>query len=155
MSQRNVIGALNRILANECHSLVDYLGEAPPWSHAGNEDLLELICEIQTDHGQYAQDLVDAIVDRDGCPVFGSYPTPYLSLNDLALDYLLPHVVRDQRYSIQVTEQCIPEMIEDSHAEKLARKLKESQRIHLKMLRRFLPKPHVIPNGHESLSHAA
>lgn len=155
MSQRNVIKALNRLLANECHSLIDYLGEAPPWTHAGNEDLVALICRIQADHRQYAQDLADAIVGRDGCPAFGSYPSAYLSLNDLALDYLLPQVVRNQRYSIQVTEQCIGEMIENPHAEKLARNIKENQRSHLEMLREFLPKPHVIPNGHEDLSHAA
>ena len=50
MSQPKVIGVLNRLLANQRFCLVDYLSEAPPWTHPGNEPLVEGIRGILHDH---------------------------------------------------------------------------------------------------------
>ena len=53
MSEQTVIGALNRLLANECYSLVNYLSKAPPWTHSGNEELVSATRNSLADHEHY------------------------------------------------------------------------------------------------------
>ena len=155
MSEQTVIGALNRLLANECYSLVNYLSKAPPWTHSGNEELVSATRNSLADHEHYAHRLANAIEDRDGCLVAGSFPMTFLSLNDLALDYLLAKLIENQQSNIQATEQCVAELVEDPPAWSLASEMLGSERAHLEILNEFLPRTEPVPNGDEICSRAA
>jgi hypothetical protein len=149
MSQQTVIGALNRLLAHQCYSLVNYLSEAPPWTHPGNEELVEAIRNIGVDHEPYAQRLADAIEDRNGCLASGSFPMTFLSLNDLALDHLLVRLIENQQSNIQAAEQCMAELVEDPQAWSLASEVLGSERAHLDIMKEFLPHTKPVPNRNE------
>ena len=156
MSQQTVTEALNRLLAHQCYSLVNYLSEAPPWTHPGNEELVEANRITVADHQHYAQRLAEAIEDRRGVLEAGRFPMRFLSFNDLALDYLLSGLIEDQRDNIQAAEQCMAELVEDPQAWSLASEVLGSERTHLGILKEFLPhntKP--VPNRNEIRSRAA
>ena len=146
MSQSKVIDVLNRLLANQCCSLVDYLSEAPPWTHSGNEPLVEGIRGILHDHEHYAQRLAEAIDERRGRVDPGTFPMAFMSLNYLALDYLLTRLIENQQRDIQATEQCVAELVEDSLACSLASEVLGSERAHLDILKEFLPQNEPVPN---------
>jgi hypothetical protein len=155
MSQQTVTEALNRLSAHQCYSLVNYLSEAPPWTHPGNEELMEATSDIVEDHEHYAQRLADAIEDRRGVLEAGRFPMRFLSLNDLALDYLLSGLIEDQRGNIQAAEQCTAELVEDPQAWSLASEVLGSERAHLDILKEFLPRDEPVLNGDETRSLAA
>jgi hypothetical protein len=155
MSQQTVIEALNRLIANQCYSLVNYLSEAPPWTRPGNEELMEATRDIVQGHEHYVQRLADAIEDRRGVLEVGRFPMRFLSLNDLALDYLLVRLIEDQRSNIQVAEQCTAELVEDPQAWSLASEVLGSERAHLDILKEFLPPTEPTLNGDEIGSLAA
>jgi hypothetical protein len=154
MSQQIVIEALNRLLAIQCYSLVDYLSEAPPWTHPGNEDLVDATRDIVDDHEHYAQRLADAIEGGEGCLVSGSFPMTFLSLNDLAQDYLLAKLIENQQRNIQAIEQCVAELVEDPLAWSLASEILGSERAHLDILQEFLAQAAQVPNSGEIYSRA-
>lgn len=139
MSQQTVIEALNRMMEIECYSLVDYLSEAPPWTHPGNEELIEVTRNIVSDHQHYSQLLADAIEERDGILDAGTFPMWFPSLNDLALDYLLVELIENQQCNIQVNEQCVAELSDDPLACSVATEVLGSKRVHLEVLQKFLP----------------
>jgi hypothetical protein len=135
MSRPKVIGVLNRLLANVSFSLIDYLSESSPWTHTGNEPLVEALRVIVVDHDYHARRLAEAIEERDGCIDSSTFPTKFTSLNDLALDYLFARVLENQEHHIQATEQCVAELVEDPPAWGLASEVLRSERAHLDILR--------------------
>ena len=155
MSQQTVIGALNRLLAHQCYSLLNYLSEAPPWTHPGNEELVEATRNIADDHEHYAQRLADAIEDRRGVLEAGRYPMRFLSLNDLALDYLLSRLIEEQQRNIRAIAQCVADLVDDSQARSLASEVLGSERAHLDILKEFLPHTEPFLYGYEIRSLAA
>ena len=155
MSQPKVIGVLNRLLANQRFCLVDYLSEAPPWTHPGNEPLVEGIRGILHDHEHYAQRLAEAIDERRGRVNSGTFPMAFMSLNYLALDYLLTRLIENQQHHIQATEQCVAELVEDPLAWSLASEVLGNERAHLDILKEFLPRNRPIPNEDEIHSKVA
>jgi bacterioferritin (cytochrome b1) len=155
MSRPNVIDVLNRLLANQCYSLVNYLSEAPPWTRPGNEELVHVILGITQDREHYAQRLAEAIYERDGGVDSGLFPMTFMSLNDLALDYLLAKLIENQQRDIQAAEQCVAELVEDPLAWSLASEVLGSERAHLDILKEFLPKTERLPNGDKIRSQAA
>jgi hypothetical protein len=155
MSRPKVIGVLNRLLANQRFYLANYLSEAAPWTRSGNEPLVEGIRGIVHDHEHYAQRLAEAIDERHGVVDSGSFPMTFMSLNDLALDYLLARIIENQQRDIQAIEQCVAELVEDSLAWSLAREVLGSERAHLDILKEFLPQIEPLPNGDQSHSHVA
>lgn len=146
MSQPQVIDVLNRLLANQCFSLVDYLGEAPPWTHSDNEPLVAVIRGILHDHEHYAQRLAEAIDERNGRVHSGTFPMAFMSLNYLALDYLLIRLIENQHRDIQTIEQRVAELVEDPLAWSLASEVLGSERAHLDILGEYLPRNKPIPN---------
>lgn len=147
MIEANIITVLNRLLAIQCYSLVNYLGEAPPWTHPGNEELTEATCAIVADHEHYSQRLADAIEERGGSLNAGSYPITFTSLNDLALDYLLARLIASQQHAIQVIERCVADLVDDSLARSLASEVLGSERAHLDILKEFLPQTEPLLDG--------
>jgi len=152
VTEANVIGVLNRLLAIECYSLVNYVSEAPPWTHPGNKKLMEATRDIVEDHEHYSQRLADAIEDRGGCLNTGSYPLTFTSLNDLAVDYLLARLVESQQHAIELNERCVEELLEDPQARSLASEVLGSERAHLDILKEFLPQTEPLPDGDDTRS---
>lgn len=145
MSLPNVVDALNRLLAIQCCSLVNYLSEARPWTHPGNEILSEAMRSIVANHEHCSQRLAKAIEDRDGNVNSSSFPMTFTSLNDLALDYLLVMLTKDQQSNAQAAEQCMAELVEDPQAWSLAGEVVGNERAHLDIMKEFLPHTAPVP----------
>jgi len=149
MTRTKVNETLNRLLANQCFSLVNYLSEAHPWTRSGNEQLVQSTRRIVEDHEHYSQRLAEAIEERDGNVNSGSFPMTFMSLNDLSLDYLLGRLIEDQQHAIQVNEQCLAELVEDSMAWSLANEVLGNELAHLDILKEFLPQTESAPDDDE------
>ena len=147
MSQTQVIEILNRLLADQCFSLVDYLDDARAWTHHGNEGLQKALHEIVEHHEHYAQRLAEAIAQRDGLINSSTFPMSFTSLNDLALDYLLGRLIEHQRRNIQIHERCVTELREDLQAQDLASEVLGGERAQLETLMDFLPEAETAPRG--------
>jgi hypothetical protein len=138
-SERN---ALNRLLAIQRFSLANYVIQASPWTHSGNEPAVETLKVIVDDHAHYAQLLADAIDARDGLVESGSFPMSFASLSDLTLDYVLSQLIEYQHRDIQRIEQCVSELVGDPLAWSLASEVLGSERAHLEILKESL-----LPSG--------
>lgn len=147
MSRTKVIEVLNRLLADQRFSLINYLNDARPWTHRGNEALLEAMHQIVEHHEYYAQRLADAIAERDGIVNSGTFPMSFPSLNDLALDYLLGRLLEDQRSNIRAHESCVAELRDDPQASSLASEVLGSDRAQLELLMEFVPANETDPNS--------
>lgn len=145
MSRPNVVEALNSLLAIQCCSMVNYLSEARPWTHPGNEVLMEATRSIVANHKHYSQRLANAIEDGDGNVNSSSFPMTFTSLNDLALYYLLVRLTEDQQSNVQAAKQCMAEMVEDSSAWSLASEVVGNERAHLDIMKEFLPHTAPVP----------
>lgn len=154
MSKLKVFDALNRLFGNQCCSVVDYLNQARPWTHSGNEELMEATRSIVADHEHYSQLLADAIEERGGTLASGGFPMSFLSLNDLALDYLLDVMIDNQQRNIETNEQCVAELGEDLPAWNLASEILGSERAHLDIMKEFLPHTEPVANRDEMRSRA-
>ncbi len=149
MSRAKVIDVLNCLLSIQRFSVVSYINETQPRTHPGNEVLVEATRAIAADHEYYSQRLVEAIEDRHGSVNSGSFPMRFMSLNDLALDYLLDRLIENHQRNIQVNERCVAKLVEDPQAWSLATEILGSERAHLDILMEFLPQIEPTPSDDE------
>jgi hypothetical protein len=79
--------------------------------------------------------LADVIEERGGILDSGRFPMRFLSLNNLALDYLLAGMIENQQRNIETNEQRGVELVEDPQAWSLASEVPGSERAHLAIIR--------------------
>jgi hypothetical protein len=141
-------GLLQTIFRREGRSLLQYLGEARPWT---KNDQKELLCrlhaiihedlEAQAALGRYLQR------NRIGSPYLGPYPQAFTTLNFVSLDSLLPRLVESQRRSIAALEGDRTQ-IQEPTARGVVEGLLEVRGRHLKELQAMLPdaQPATVPD---------
>ena len=79
----------------------------------------------------------------------------FLSLNNLALDYLLAGMIENEQRNIETNEQRVVELVEDPQAWSLASEVLGSERARLDIMKEFLPHTKPVPNRNEIRSRAA
>lgn len=78
-------------------SLAVYTVQARPWVPYRREELWELLEEIGSQHKEWAGRLAELVAEFDGLPQLGSFPPAFVRYNDVSIDIVAVHVLKDLR----------------------------------------------------------
>ena len=125
---------LQDILRRESRSVLSYVAEAYPWTTRAEEkaltDLQQLIAAERAAVNCLGQFLVRR---RIPLPFLPSYPAHFTTINFLALDFLLPRLIEQERRSIADLERDLA-ALHDPAARAEVEKLLALKRRHLPQL---------------------
>jgi rubrerythrin len=125
---------LQDIIRRESRSLLQYVSEAFPWATAEEQEALgqfqQLAEEERTSIAALSRYLTRG---RQSLPYLGSYPEWFTTINYVALEYLLPHLVHHERQSLARVERGLAEL-SDPESRDLVQKMVDMKRRHLQTL---------------------
>jgi len=130
---------LNKILALQQYSLANYLVDAHPWLHYGDEKLVQIVRAIAEDQQRYFEQLGRWIVDHDGTILPGHYPLRFTAYNDVSLEYLWDRLIEDERHIVEQLEQLVPQLAGTGEPYELALQILGSEKAHLENLLEVAP----------------
>ncbi len=125
---------LNRLLTLLQYSLASYLHYASPWTHPGNERLIEAVRQITADHRAHVQRIGRLILERRGKIDLEEFPTRFTAYNHLALDYLARRLVEHERELIEEIGRFVAGLGGDLEARQLGEDILARERQHLPTL---------------------
>jgi hypothetical protein len=135
MAQSTAI--LNRILARQMSSLLQYLRGAWPWTGTEDAATLEQLRRLMVEEQEACKRLADAITRRRDVPDTGKFHQGFSSSHYTALDHLLPWLVSYQRWLIGQLDKDLSQIRDDEDALECGRSLLEMNRRHLAELERL------------------
>jgi hypothetical protein len=92
---------LQEILRRESRSVLTYVAEAYPWTRWAEEKSLTALQQIIAAEREAAAGLGRFLVrQRIPLPYLPPYPSHFTTINFLALDFLLPRLIEQERRSI-------------------------------------------------------
>jgi hypothetical protein len=125
---------LERIIRRESLSFLLYAADSFPWITKDEGPALAKLQQIIAEQRPSIGDVVRFLVrNRLELPYLGSYPVSYTTSNFVALDWLLPRLVQEERKSISALEKDLGEL-SDGSARVLVQMMLERKRRHLEML---------------------
>ena len=86
---------LNRLVINLGRSMLQYLGEASPWTSGAEETKLKTVEALVARQQDAVNKITDLLMARHWLTEFGTYPTDYTDLQYLSLDYLLTQTLEN------------------------------------------------------------
>jgi hypothetical protein len=128
------VEALNRMLLSTRFSLAIYVRDGHLWTHHGDEPLLKLIGQIADEHDRFAMCLTEYLGRRVGKVPHGHFPTDFTRLDEVALDYVLPELIVEQRRMIEQIEEGVLDLESTVRAKRLAEDLLIAERGNLEKL---------------------
>ena len=111
---------LNRLLAIHYRSFPMYVSNARPWTHGGDEKIVETLRHIVVDQQAMAQRISAQIIEQGAAIHGGRFPMDYTDSHDLSIDFLIRRAVAYQRQDIAAIDQCAQELRLATHAKSLA-----------------------------------
>jgi hypothetical protein len=110
---------IRNILLRDLSSRLHYLAGAWPWTNRKERDITarleHLLAEERDEHGRLA-----AVLRKQRLvPPSASYPAEFSGNHFLALDYLLPQVLEEQRQLLAHHHQARQQVVHDVEAEKV------------------------------------
>ncbi len=102
--QANSGKLLNRIVTRETYSLLQYLNDAWPWTGPRERQTLEQLQKLAEEDKQETRRFAMLLTRRRMVPTGGWFPEEFSETHYLALDHLLPRLVRHQRWTITESE---------------------------------------------------
>lgn len=96
MVQAALIDDLNAVLARVGSSLLQYTGDAFPWTAAGTEHIRRDVVRMAKRQRETIQRLTDEVVALGGLPDYGQFPTAYTGLHFVAISFLMKQLIADQ-----------------------------------------------------------
>lgn len=120
---------LNDLLIRLARCLLQYVEDASPWTAWGDSTevrgkVYELIARQQRD----VEALAKLLSERDWPIESGTFPERFTDYHYVALDYLLGHMVQDQRELVAEVDQSIASFHGDEAALSLVKRIAENQR---------------------------
>lgn len=119
---------LNQLLVNLGRSLLQYVGEAWPWTSHDHTRERKTIEELVSRQQAQIARLVNWLAARDGAVEFGAFPTEYTDLHYVALDYLISQLIENETALIGDLEQTVQACSDDPEADELLKQILEEQR---------------------------
>jgi hypothetical protein len=96
---------LRQIVRREGRSLLQYIGQAFPWTPPGQEDEVTAIRIMAAEEQDELSGLVRFMTkNRIIPPYLGAYPTAFTSMNFTSIDFLLPVLIQAQHDGIKALE---------------------------------------------------
>lgn len=86
---------LNRLIINLGRSLLQYLGEAWPWTSGADESKLATLQGLVERQQAAVDRITDLLIERHWLVEFGTYPTEYTDLQYLSLEFLLAQTLEN------------------------------------------------------------
>ncbi len=125
---------LQDIVRRESVSLLQYVGEAFPWTRSADGQALATLQRIVAEQRDAFTALGSWLVrKRIGLKYVGSFPTVFTHINYCTLDYLVPLVLERETKQLADLERDQPK-IADSEAAALVRTIVETKRRHVQTL---------------------
>ena len=134
MDQAKIADTLGRLLHILCRSLPMYLEEARPWTRRDDQPAQRALANLVADQRMFSGRVAQTILDLDGNPALGRFPTAFTSLHDLSIEFLMPRIVECQRRDLQAIEQCVHELAGTPMVRPLAEEILGNARGHLDIL---------------------
>jgi hypothetical protein len=92
---------VHALIRKEARSLLQYIGESYPWAGADRQEALQTILQIAKHEVRQINQLIRMCIKAKlGNPALGAYPQSFMCINFMALDFLLPLLVEDQKKRI-------------------------------------------------------
>jgi hypothetical protein len=135
MDQQNLF-VLNRLLAREARTLLQYLSGAWPWVAPDEEASLAQLQALQVEEQKATRRIYDFILRRHGVPDTGRFAQEFSNTHFIALDHLLPWLLSYQQWLIAELEKDLRELT-DAQARTLAQDHLELKRRHLAELQKL------------------
>jgi len=132
MNKNTVI--LNRILARQMSSLLQYVQHARPWSGPADEATLAELRQIIDEEQEACRCLAAAIQKRHATPATSKFHHGFSSSHFMSLEHFLPWLVSYQRWLIGQTEKDLGQIHDDEEALACGRQLLELSKKHLARL---------------------
>jgi hypothetical protein len=137
---------LNRLLILERYSLANYLVYAPPWTCFEEDTLVAVVREIAAAQQALFVRVGRLLVRRYGTAESSRFPMEFTKYNDLALDYLVQLLIKDERRLIDEIARCAEQLAGDPEAKRLADEALAAEKLHLELLTSLpLPGCHPAP----------
>ena len=107
---------LNDVLIALNRSLLQYVGDAWPWTETSAEAARFKLAALVARQRTQSERLTELLIDRRWSIDFGTYPTEYTDLHYVALDYLFALLVDNERGLINDIERARAECAGDREA---------------------------------------
>src|SRR4051794_160507 len=92
---------VHALIRKEARSLLQYIGDSYPWAAADQQQALQTVLQIAKHEARQIEQLIRMCIKAKlGNPSLGAYPQSFMSINFMALDFLLPLLVDDHRKRI-------------------------------------------------------
>ena len=128
MAETAINSNLNTLLINLTRSLLQYVGEASPWSQDGAETEQRTIDDLVARQRAQVAALTEFLSARNWPIDFGSYPTEYTDLHYVALDYLLSQVIDNEESLVGDLEGLLETCADDAEVVSLLEPILAEQR---------------------------
>jgi hypothetical protein len=106
---------LNGVLILLRRSLLQYAGEAWPWTGSGSEEPRAEVDQLIAAQSERVRKLAELLDARRWTIDFGAFPD-FTGLHYLSLSFVLPHLVENERTIVREIELALPACTDDSAA---------------------------------------
>ncbi len=134
MLDRRCIAALNHLFITLYRSLPMYLTYAVPWTHHGDERIVETLRHIVADQKAVCARIAQYLHDQQAPLNTGDYSMGFTDLHDLSLDYLVSRLIRCQQQDIAAIASSVQDLSSVPAARTLAEEALGAARAHLESL---------------------
>jgi hypothetical protein len=132
--EAQVLAILQEIVRRESRSLLQYIHDSYPWTPSGERTALDHIRALAKEQRESAAALAQWLArNRHFMPYLGSYPSGFTTINFVALDYIIPKLVADERQGLAHIDADLG-VITDPGARPLVEALAAKKRAHIKIL---------------------
>ncbi len=126
---------LNQLIVDLGRSLLQFVGEASPWSPNSASAARDAVARLVGSQRQHVERLTDLLVERR-CPVeFGVYPAAFTDLHFLSLKSLLPRILANQDVLVSELDEAAHTCIDDPEAASALDEILAAQRAGTEELR--------------------
>lgn len=130
---------LEAIIRREGRSLLQYVSDSFPWVREGTDEALNRLQQVIREERDAVTALSRFLIRRRHTPPYlGPYPMAFTTINFVSLDYLLPHLVEQQRRAIAELEKD-RQALADAEAKAEVDKVLQMKRQHLEALQALAP----------------
>jgi hypothetical protein len=124
-------GLIIRQIARDGRSLLQYVGESAPYTPARSEHAHAQVAELAREEQEAIGRLIRFLHRQHvSPPVLGSFPSHFTTINFVALDFLLPALLKEQKFAVADLERVLAALPE-SETRHLLRGYLEMKRRHL------------------------
>ena len=104
------IEALDQLFLMQRFSLAMYLRESHEWTHPGDEPAVNALHKIANYNDSCAKRIAKLLADAVGRVPHGQFPMEFTEHNEIALDYLIPELIRQEQLMLDQTQACLAKL---------------------------------------------